>query len=57
LRFDQPGLRVAFDEAYGAVLAVQARRDRLDRVIAELAATPPWAPLVVGWAACVGSGC
>jgi hypothetical protein len=27
---DQPGLRVAVDEAYGAVLAVQARRDRLD---------------------------
>jgi transposase len=42
----QPGLRVAFDEAYGAVLAAQARRDRLDRAIGELAATPPWAPLV-----------
>jgi hypothetical protein len=26
----QPGLRVAFDEAHGAVLAVQARRDRLE---------------------------
>ena len=26
----QPGLKVAFDEAEGAVLAVQARRDRLD---------------------------
>ena len=45
-QFDQPGLRVAFDEAYGAVLAVQARRDRLDGAIGELAATPPWAPLV-----------
>ena len=43
---DQPGLRVAFDEAYGAVLAVQARRDRLDGAIGELAATPPWAPVV-----------
>jgi transposase len=42
----QPGLGVAFDEAYGAVLAVQARRDRLDGAIGELAATPPWAPLV-----------
>jgi transposase len=42
----QPGLRVAFDEAHGAVLAVQARRDRLDRAIVELAATPPWAPVV-----------
>jgi hypothetical protein len=28
------------------VLAVQARRDRLDVAIAELAATPPWAPVV-----------
>ena len=42
----QPGLRVAVDEAHGAVLAVQARRDRLDGAIAELAATPTWAPLV-----------
>jgi transposase len=42
----QPGLRVAFDEADGAVLAVQARRDRLDAAIAELAATPAWAPVV-----------
>ena len=46
LRWDQAGLRVAFDEAYGAVLAVQARRDRLDAAIAELATTPAWAPLV-----------
>ena len=43
---DPPGLQVAFDEADGAVLGVQARRDRLDRAIAELAATWPWAPLV-----------
>ena len=43
---DQPWLRVAFDEAHGAVLAVQARRDRLDAAIGELAATPAWAPLV-----------
>jgi transposase len=43
---DQPGLGVAFDEAYGAVLAVQARRDRLDGAIGELAATPPWVPVV-----------
>ena len=39
-------LRVAFDEADGAVLAVQARRDRLDTAIGELAATSPWTPLV-----------
>jgi transposase len=42
----QPGLRMAVDEAHGAVLAVQARRDRLDGAIAELAATPTWAPVV-----------
>jgi hypothetical protein len=46
LRFDQAGLRVAFEEADGAVLAAGARRDRLDLAIAELAATSPWAPLV-----------
>jgi transposase len=46
LRFDQAGLRVAFEEADGAVLAAGARRDRLDLAIAELAATPAWAPLV-----------
>jgi transposase len=48
----QPGLRVAFDEADGAVLAVQARRDRLDAAIAELAMTPPWA-LLVGRLGCL----
>jgi transposase len=55
----QPGLRVAFDEADGTVLAVQPRRDRLDAAIAELAASPAWAPVVdrlgcvrrVGWGA------
>jgi transposase len=46
LEFDQPGLGVAVDEAHGAVLAVQARRHRLDGAIGELAATPPWAPVV-----------
>ena len=46
LRWDQAGLRVAYDEAYGTVLAIQARRDRLEVAIAELAATPAWAPLV-----------
>ena len=46
------GLRVAFDEADGAVLAVQARRDRLDAAIVELAMTPPWA-LLVGRLGCL----
>jgi hypothetical protein len=51
------GLRVAFDEAHGAVLAVQARRDRLE---APSPSRPPprpgrrWWP---GWAVCAGSGC
>jgi hypothetical protein len=31
LRLHPLGLRVAFDEADGAVLAVQARRDRLEQ--------------------------
>jgi transposase len=49
----QPGLRVAVDEADGAVLAVQTRRDRLDGAIGELAATSTWAPLV-GRLGCLG---
>jgi hypothetical protein len=39
-------------EADGAVLAVQARRDRLDAAIVELAMTPPWA-LLVGRLGCL----
>jgi hypothetical protein len=53
---DQPGLRVAVDEAYGAVLAVQARRDRLDGAIVELATTPTWAPVVARLACLRGVG-
>jgi transposase len=45
LRFDGP-LAVCFDESYGGVLEAKARRDRLDRVIAELAAAPPYADVV-----------
>jgi transposase len=51
-QFTRSGLRVAFDEADGAVLAVQARRDRLDAAIVELAMTPPWA-LLVGRLGCL----
>jgi len=46
LRFDRVGVRVAFDEALDAVLAVHARRHRLDAAIVEGAAQPPWAELV-----------
>jgi transposase len=56
LELVQPGLGVAFDEAHGAVLAVQARRDRLDAAIAELAATPTWAPVVARLASLRGVG-
>jgi len=45
-RFELPGTRAAFDEALDAVLSVTARRDRLDREIAVMAARPQWAPVV-----------
>jgi transposase len=57
LRFGEASLRAAFDEGDGAVLAVQARRDRLDRAIVELAATRRGRRWSAGWAACAGSGC
>jgi transposase len=45
LRFDGP-LAICFDESYGGVLEAKARRDRLDRAIAELAAAPLYAEVV-----------
>ena len=42
IQFDQAPLRVAFDEAREAVLAAEARRDRLDQAIAQLALEPAW---------------
>ncbi|MFF3879468.1 IS110 family transposase, partial [Streptomyces sp. NPDC001978] len=45
-RFEPFALRAAYDDALEAVLALEVRRDRLDRAIAELAAQPQWAPLV-----------
>jgi transposase len=45
LRFSGP-LAVCFDESYGAVLAAKARRDRLDRAIAETASLPSYADTV-----------
>jgi transposase len=56
LRWDQPGVRVAFDEALGAVLAVQARRDRLDGPSASWQHRRRGRRWSAGWAACVGSG-
>ncbi|MGW5692092.1 IS110 family transposase [Streptomyces asiaticus] len=46
LSFDRLGVRLAFDEAFDAVLAVHARRQRLDRAIEQMAATGPFAPVV-----------
>ena len=54
-RFDRAGVQFAFDEAFDAVLAVQARRDRLDTAITEMAATSSSRRWWTGWAACVGS--
>ena len=48
--------RLAFDSDYETVLAVKARRDRLDAAIERdgrrLASSPRWC---AGWAACAGS--
>jgi transposase len=45
-RFERRGVQVAFDEAFDAVLATVARRDRLDKVIEQVAGQDPWAPVV-----------
>ncbi len=45
-RFELPGTRRAFDEAFDTVLATASRRDRLDAEIATMAADPAWAPVV-----------
>jgi transposase len=45
-RFELPGTRAAFDEAFDAVLSTTARRDRLDEAIIATAARPQWAPMV-----------
>lgn len=41
-----PAARVAFDAAYDTVLATQARRDRLDMTIDEMAADSEFTPVV-----------
>lgn len=46
-RFADPARRAAFDSALEAVLLAEARRDRLDEAIAELAHDDAWWPLVV----------
>jgi transposase len=51
-RFEERGLALAYEEGLAAMVSVRARRDALDRAIAEEAATEPWAG-VVGRLACL----
>jgi transposase len=44
--FDQPALSIAYDSALETVLLSAGRRDRLDKVILEMAADPAWLPIV-----------
>jgi transposase len=46
LRFPRRGVQLAFEEAHAAVLGVQARRDRLDGAIVEMAQEPAWRDIV-----------
>jgi transposase len=45
-RFAEAGLRLAFDEAFDAVLATRDRRDRLDAAITEMAGDSPFTEVV-----------
>lgn len=45
-RFELPLLQAAFDNDLDAVLSVTARRDRLDELIEQTAATDPWRAVV-----------
>ena len=45
-RFDLPGLQMAYEAAYETMLATLARRDRLDKAIAVMAADSPFTPVV-----------
>ncbi len=45
-RFELAGLQMAYDTAYETMLATLARRDRLDKAIAVMAADSPFTPVV-----------
>jgi transposase len=45
-RFDTPGLQLAYDSAFDAMMACVDRRDRLDRAIAEMAADSAFTSVV-----------
>jgi len=44
--FDLPGLQLAYDTAFETVLLTTARRDRLDKAIAQMAANSEYTPVV-----------
>lgn len=46
-RFDTPGLQLAYDAAFDAMLATVDRRDRLDKAITEMAADSVFTPVVI----------
>ena len=46
-QFTQPGLQLAFDIAYDTMLAIVARRDRLDAAITALAGDSMFTPVVI----------
>ncbi len=56
-RFDASALLMTFESNYDAVLAVKARRDRLDAAIAAMAADSEFTPLVrrLGWLRGIGT--
>ena len=45
-RFNTPGLQLAYDTAFDAILATMDRRDRLDTAITQMAANSPYTPVV-----------
>ena len=45
-RFETPGLQLAYDAAFDAMLATVDRRDRLDKAIVEMAADSAFTPVV-----------
>jgi len=45
-RFDHPALAMTYDTAFDTVLAITARRDRLDTAICEMAADSPFTAVV-----------
>jgi transposase len=51
---EQAATRMAFESDYDAVLAVSARRDRLDKAIAKMAADSEFTPSCTGSDACEG---